>query len=178
MTATSSVLLTYVFPAIGCVISLLTFSSSFVAVLQVRRTKRLGVSVCRHHFATRFTWIAADETHGVTCVSPHVTSSTARDLHALQELNPIPYTGILGLTSGQVIYGSLIKNWFVFFANAPGLLIGLWLILSTVPHATPKVSLKKSQTQLFVLYTFVVHTLNIAQIVCCLSLTAVYANAC
>jgi len=56
-----------------------------------------------------------------------------------QELNPIPYTGILGLTSGQVIYGSLIKNWFVFFANAPGLLIGLWLILSTIPHATPKV---------------------------------------
>ncbi|DBA77905.1 TPA: hypothetical protein ACH3X2_008332 [Trebouxia sp. C0005] len=97
MTGNSSVLLTYVFPTIGCVISLLTFSSSFVAVLQVRRTKRLG------------------------------------------ELNPIPYTGILGLTSGQVIYGSLIKNWFVFFANAPGLLIGLWLILSTIPHATPKV---------------------------------------
>lgn len=45
MTGNSSVLLTYVFPTVGCLISLLTFSSSFVAVLQVRRTKRLGVSI-------------------------------------------------------------------------------------------------------------------------------------
>ncbi len=45
MTGNSSVLLTYVFPTVGCLISLLTFSSSFVAVLQVRRTKRLGVSL-------------------------------------------------------------------------------------------------------------------------------------
>ena len=49
-----------------------------------------------------------------------------------QELNPIPYIGILGQTSGQVIYGSIIKNWFVFMANAPGLIIGLWLTLSTI----------------------------------------------
>ncbi len=45
MTGNSSVLLTYVFPTVGCLISLLTFSSSFVAVLQVRRTKRLGASL-------------------------------------------------------------------------------------------------------------------------------------
>ena len=45
MIGNSSVLLTYVFPTVGCLISLLTFSSSFVAVLQVRRTKRLGVSL-------------------------------------------------------------------------------------------------------------------------------------
>ncbi len=55
MTGNSSVLLTYVFPTIGCLISLLTFSSSFVAVLQVRRTKRLGVSLVfaySGHFAS------------------------------------------------------------------------------------------------------------------------------
>ena len=57
----------------------------------------------------------------------------------MQELNPIPYIGILGQTSGQVIYGSIIKNWFVFMANAPGLIIGLWLTLSTIVHATPRV---------------------------------------
>ena len=71
--------------------------------------------------------------------SAYACCACRRHCGVLQELNPIPYTGILGLTSGQVIYGSLIKNWFVFFANAPGLLIGLWLILSTLPHATPKV---------------------------------------
>ncbi|KAK9838406.1 hypothetical protein WJX84_011802 [Apatococcus fuscideae] len=62
-----------------------------------------------------------------------------RKIGSLGELNPIPYAGILGQTSGQVIYGSVIKNWFVFWANAPGLVIGLWLTLSTIVHATPKV---------------------------------------
>ncbi len=47
--------LTYVFPTIGCVISLLTFSSSFVAVLRVRKSKRLGVRVAVALFAT-FCW--------------------------------------------------------------------------------------------------------------------------
>ena len=59
-------------------------------------------------------------------------------MHA-QELNPIPYTGIVAQTSGQVIYSAVIKNWFVFLANAPGLVIGLWLTLSTLPHASLKV---------------------------------------
>ena len=134
MTAASSILLTYVFPTIGCIISLLTFSSSFVAVLQVRKSKRLGVS-CRFAY-DHCTLVVLPAT------TQHVVASKVnshRHCGAVQELNPIPYTGILGLTSGQVVYGSLIKNWFVFFANAPGLLIGLWLILSTLPHATPKV---------------------------------------
>lgn len=30
----------------------------------------------------------------------------------MQELNPIPYAGILGQTSGQVIYGSIIRKWY------------------------------------------------------------------
>lgn len=97
MAAGSGVLLTFVFPAVGCVLSLLMFSSSLVAVLQVRRQKRLG------------------------------------------ELNPIPYTGILAQCTGQVIYGAVIRNWFVFWANAPGLLMGVWLSLSTLPYAAPKV---------------------------------------
>ncbi len=52
----------------------------------------------------------------------------------------MPFAGILGQTSGQVIYGSVIKNWFIFWGNAPGLAIGLWLTLSTIVHARPRVS--------------------------------------
>ncbi|KAK9803005.1 hypothetical protein WJX73_009560 [Symbiochloris irregularis] len=91
------VLLTYVFPAIGCVVSLLTFSSSVAAVLQVRRKRSIG------------------------------------------QLNPVPYPAILAQTTGQVVYGSVIGNWFIFWANAPGLLLGIWLTLSTIPFAAPRV---------------------------------------
>lgn len=56
-----------------------------------------------------------------------------------QELNPVPFAGILGQTSGQVIYSSVIKNWFIFWANAPGLVLGLWMTLSTIVYATPGV---------------------------------------
>lgn len=46
MSGFSTVLLTYIFPTIGCVLAFLAFGSSLVAVLRVRRVKRLGV--CRN----------------------------------------------------------------------------------------------------------------------------------
>jgi hypothetical protein len=41
----ASVLLTYVFPGCGCILSLFMFSSSLAAVLKVRKLKSIGVSV-------------------------------------------------------------------------------------------------------------------------------------
>ena len=43
MSQCSTILLTFVFPTIGCVLALLAIGSSLVAVLKVRRFKRLGV---------------------------------------------------------------------------------------------------------------------------------------
>ena len=42
LSGSGSILLTYIFPAIGCVLALFMFSSSLAAVLQVRRNRRLG----------------------------------------------------------------------------------------------------------------------------------------
>ena len=57
----SSVLLTYVFPGVGCVLSFCMFSSSLAAVLKVRKTRRLGV---------RFNHISwQPEVHGAVLIS-------------------------------------------------------------------------------------------------------------
>lgn len=61
-----------------------------------------------------------------------------RDLKAaidkgdLGTLNPTPWGFMLGNCMGWVLYGTLLKNMWVFFGNAPGLLISIWLNLGAV----------------------------------------------
>jgi solute carrier family 50 (sugar transporter) len=47
-------------------------------------------------------------------------------------LNPTPWAFMLGNCFGWVLYGILIDNLWVYFANAPGLLISVWLNLGAV----------------------------------------------
>jgi len=50
----------------------------------------------------------------------------------LGSLNPTPWGFMMGNCMGWVLYGTLLKNMWVFFGNAPGLLISIWLNLGAV----------------------------------------------
>lgn len=42
-------------------------------------------------------------------------------------MNPTPWAVMTGNCIGWIVYSYLIKNWFIFWANAPGLLMSIWL---------------------------------------------------
>ncbi|KAL3787804.1 hypothetical protein HJC23_003553 [Cyclotella cryptica] len=45
----------------------------------------------------------------------------------LGALNPTPWAAMTGNCCGWVTYSYLIQNWFVFWANAPGFVLSIWL---------------------------------------------------
>ena len=45
----------------------------------------------------------------------------------LGHLNPTPWAVMTGCTIGWVTYSYLINNLFLFFTNAPGLILSVWL---------------------------------------------------
>jgi len=53
-------------------------------------------------------------------------------IHAghLGDLNPLPWVFMLGNCCGWISYGLLTRNFFIFFANAPGFLLALWFNLA------------------------------------------------
>ena len=62
-----------------------------------------------------------------------------RDLHhavqsglGLGTLNPTPFAFMLGNCFGWSVYGILLNNWFIFWANYPGFLIACWLNLGAI----------------------------------------------
>jgi solute carrier family 50 protein (sugar transporter) len=65
-------------------------------------------------------------------------SAPFRDVRAavkkgtLGHLNPTPWAVMTGNTIGWVSYAFLIDNLYIFFANAPGLILSIWLNLSAV----------------------------------------------
>jgi solute carrier family 50 protein (sugar transporter) len=50
----------------------------------------------------------------------------------LNDLNPTPFAIMVGNCYGWTLYGILRNNFWVYFANAPGLLIAVWLNLGAV----------------------------------------------
>lgn len=48
------------------------------------------------------------------------------------ELNPTPWAFLLGNCFGWVSYSFIVKNMFVFFANAPGFLLSVWLNMAAI----------------------------------------------
>ena len=47
----------------------------------------------------------------------------------LGDLNPMPWAFMLGNCIAWVTYSVLIQNYFVFFGNAPAILLAIWLNL-------------------------------------------------
>jgi solute carrier family 50 (sugar transporter) len=52
-----------------------------------------------------------------------------REQGTLGDLNPTPWAVMLGNTIGWVAYAYVRHNWFVFWGDAPGLLMSVWLNL-------------------------------------------------
>jgi solute carrier family 50 protein (sugar transporter) len=50
----------------------------------------------------------------------------------LGDLNPTPWAFMLGNCLGWVTYGILLQNLWIFFGNAPGFIISVWLNLGAV----------------------------------------------
>lgn len=48
----------------------------------------------------------------------------------MQGLNPVPFAAMVAVTAGWVAYASVKQNYFVLLANGPGLIIGVFLVMS------------------------------------------------
>ena len=62
----------------------------------------------------------------------------------VQDLNPLPFAATILNCSGWVVYTVLVRNWFVFCTDAPGLLCSIWMTFSLYPHASLRVTTQKA----------------------------------
>ncbi|KAK9804872.1 hypothetical protein WJX72_009611 [[Myrmecia] bisecta] len=62
----------------------------------------------------------------------------ARKERRLGELNPMPYAAMILNHTGWIVYAVLRNDWFIFVADAPGLLCGVWITFSLLPLASLK----------------------------------------
>ena len=58
---------------------------------------------------------------------------------SLQDLNPIPFPVVVANCMAWVAYAIVSKDPYVFLANDPGLLLGLFYTLSAYGYADAKV---------------------------------------
>lgn len=66
----------------------------------------------------------------------------------LEDLNPTPWAFMLGNCLGWTVYGVLAKDWWIFWADAPGFLISCWLNLGAVKLMYSSHHQKETQSSL------------------------------
>ena len=71
----------------------------------------------------------------------------------MQDLNPLPFAATILNCSGWVVYTVLVRNWFVFCTDAPGLLCSIWMTFSLYPHASLRVSTQRALGIVYLLHT-------------------------
>lgn len=64
--------------------------------------------------------------------APIIAMVNARKNRDLGGLNPIPFALIIVNCIGWVVYAFMIKNYYIFFSNATGVVIGGFLCMSSV----------------------------------------------
>jgi hypothetical protein len=57
-----------------------------------------------------------------------------------QELNPLPFLGIVFNCTAWLLYGTLTKDPYVYFSNILGLPLGIFYVFTSVKFASEKVS--------------------------------------
>jgi hypothetical protein len=75
---------------------------------------------------TKYAPLAGVGICNVMFLSPAKAVETARRSRSLGSLNPYPWVAMVGNTAAWTGYGLATRNPFVFCANMPGLLLGLW----------------------------------------------------
>ncbi|KAK4522973.1 hypothetical protein GAYE_PCTG33G0863 [Galdieria yellowstonensis] len=63
-------------------------------------------------------------------LAPMKSVLEVRSIEDIGPLNPIPYCFIFGSTSGWLLYGASVTNFYIWWANCPGLLLAIFYILS------------------------------------------------
>ncbi|EME26037.1 uncharacterized protein Gasu_63060 [Galdieria sulphuraria] len=63
-------------------------------------------------------------------LAPMKSVLEVRNNEDIGPLNPVPYCFIFGSTSGWLLYGASVKNFYIWWANCPGLLLAIFYILS------------------------------------------------
>ena len=70
--------------------------------------------------------------------TPFRSVMKARKDRALGELNPVPWAAITGNCVAWIGYSYFKRDWFVFLANQPGFLLGVFYTLSAVGIASKR----------------------------------------
>ncbi len=69
---------------------------------------------------------------------------------AIQELNPLPMVAIWANCTAWLVYAYMKADYYVFFANEPGLLLGIYMTIICYGFAEPKVSLPCTTVLIFI----------------------------
>jgi hypothetical protein len=64
--------------------------------------------------------------------APYRAVREATKAGRLGDLNPTPWAFMVGVNTAWVAYGLLTWNLFIFMANAPGFMLGIWLNFAAV----------------------------------------------
>ena len=138
--------MTQIVPSIGVVVGTLMFLSPLKAVMDMRKNGRIGVSK-----TIGISFLAPCSCKGPTIVKAEVSSLPPvplpcyafsirlRSRFLLQDLNPIPFPVVVANCVAWVAYAIVSKDPYVFLANDPGLLLGLFYTLSAYGYADVKV---------------------------------------
>lgn len=86
-------------------------------------------------------------------VAPAKAVMEVRRSESMGTLNPIPFPVTMMNCIGWVVYGCMIRDYFVFFANFPGLLLSTFYMLTTYPLAN-KIDREKMEAIILVGFTF------------------------
>jgi solute carrier family 50 protein (sugar transporter) len=70
--------------------------------------------------------------NNIMFLTPMLAVLDARKAGALGPLNPLPFAMIVLTTIGWVYYSIMLQNYFLFFANCPGMIMGFFFSLSSV----------------------------------------------
>jgi solute carrier family 50 protein (sugar transporter) len=81
---------------------------------------------------TLFTPTLACVINNIMWVSPLFVILEARKKNDLGTLNPIPFAVIVINCIGWVVYSIMISNYFILFANAPGLVLGMFFCMTSL----------------------------------------------
>jgi solute carrier family 50 (sugar transporter) len=126
MVAASVIILEWICPTLGVIIANIMFIGESYEVVPCPQQFSLSLSLTRtkvHSVLTHTSIFAIYNTAPVKAVRQAVTRGH------LGDLNPTPWVFMLGNCVGWITYSFLLQNLFIFFANAPGFLIAIWLNL-------------------------------------------------
>ena len=87
-----------------------------------------GDNVGMRHVAPALGTVIAN----VMFLSPLVAVLGHRRIGSLGELNPLPFPLIFANCLGWLAYSFVLRDYYVFFSNAPGCLLGLYFTLSAI----------------------------------------------